>query len=246
MDELPLIDEELRRGAMSYSQARAITRVATAEKEEIWIAYAKRMPASQLDTLCRSYPNVQAYDQAQGAEAGAMAAAQVAAQGTVTRRTLNNGMVKFEVVLPSDEAAIVWTALNAAIDTSSAQPTPAGPTLVAEPTPAEQTPEEPSPAEPSPAEPSPAEPTPAEPPNTKAPTSADRGRQRADAFMNIIQVRMRGNRPPRNPGEIIIAACRSARFGGSGGSSQDGRRRNYRDNNRTTLLLQRWGRGCPR
>ena len=113
--ELPKIDEELRRGAMSYAQARAISRVATAEKEAAWIEYAKRMPASQLDTLCRSYQNVQAYDQAHGATpgelagmiSGAVLAAQVAAQRTVTRRSLDIGMVKFEVVLASDEAAIV-------------------------------------------------------------------------------------------------------------------------------------------
>ncbi|MBP9088734.1 MAG: DUF222 domain-containing protein [Kofleriaceae bacterium] len=176
--DLPMVDEQLRLGAMSYSQARAISRVATAEKEHLWVAYAKRMPASQLDKLCRSYENVQAYDQAHEVEAGAMAAAHVAAQRTVTRRTLDNGMVKFEVVLPSDEAAIVWAALNAAIDTSSAEQTPA-----------EQTP---------------AEPLPAEPLTAKAQTSADRGRQRADAFMNIIQDRVRGKRPQRTPVEIII------------------------------------------
>ncbi len=149
---LPRIDEQLRRGAMSYSQARAITRVATAEKEALWVAYAKRMPASQLDTLCRSYGNVQAYDQAHGAQTGAMTgamtAAQVAAQRTVTRRSLDNGMVKLEVVLPSDEAAIVWAALNAAIDTSSAAPTPA-------------------------------EPSSDKLPPAQAPTTTDRGRQRA-------------------------------------------------------------------
>ena len=126
--ELPLVDEQLRLGAMSYSQARAITRVAIAEKEELWVAYAKRMPASRLENLCRSYQNVQAYDQEHRAEAGAMTgaelAAQVAAQRTVTRRSLDNGMVKFEVVLPSDEAALVWAALTAAIDASSAEPTP--------------------------------------------------------------------------------------------------------------------------
>ncbi len=191
--ELPLVDEQLRLGAMSYSQARAITRVATAEKEHLWVAYAKRMPASQLDKLCRSYENVQAYDQAHGVAAGAMAAAQVAAQRTVTRRSLDNGMVKFEVVLPSDEAAIVWAALNAAMDTSSTNPTPEAPSS------AEQTP-----AEPSPAQPTPAEPTPAEPPTAKAPTSTDRGRQRADAFISIIQDRMRGARPQRTPVEVII------------------------------------------
>ena len=176
--ELPLVDEQLRRGAMSYSQARAISRVATVESEALWVGYAKHMPASQLDTLCRSYENVQAYDQARGVAAGAMAAAQVAAQRLVTQRSLDNGMVKFEVVLPSDEAAIVWAALNAAIATSSAEP------IDAEPTPAER--------------------WPAKSPTAKAPTSAERGRRRADAFMNIIQERVRGARPQRTPIEIII------------------------------------------
>ena len=120
---------------------------------------------------------MQAYDQAHGVAAGAMTgamiAAQVAAQRTVTRRTLDNGMVKFEVVLPSDEAAIVWTALNAAIAKAGAEQTPA-------------------------------EPLPAEPLTAKAQTSADRGRQRADAFMDIIQDRIRGTRPQRTPVEIFI------------------------------------------
>jgi Domain of unknown function (DUF222)/HNH endonuclease len=183
--ELPLVDEQLRIGAMSYSQARAITRVATAEKEALWVAYAKHMPASQLDTMCRSYENVQAYDQARGV-AGVMAAAEVAAQRTVTRRTLDNGIVKFEVVLPSDEAAIVWAALNAAIATLSAEPTG------------------PSSTESSLDEPTPAEHVPDKPPAVKAPTSAARGQQRAEAFMAIIQDRVRGNRPQRTPVEIIV------------------------------------------
>ncbi len=184
--ELPLVDEQLRLGAMLYSQARAILRVATAEKEAVWVEYAKRMPASQLDTLCRSYGNVQADDQARGAEAGAMAgaragaevAAQVAALCTVTRRSLDNGIMNFEVVLPSDEAAIVWAALNAAIDSARAELTPA--------------------------ESTPAEHLPAKPPAVKVTTSADRGRHRADTFVNMIQERVRGNRPQRTPIEIII------------------------------------------
>ncbi|MBP9088687.1 MAG: DUF222 domain-containing protein, partial [Kofleriaceae bacterium] len=97
---------------------------------------------------------------------------------SVTRRTLDNGMVKFEVVLPSDEAAIVWTALNAAVDASNAEPTRAAQT--------------------------PKGPLPAEPPTANAPTFADRGKQRADAFMDIIQDRVRGARPQRTPVEIII------------------------------------------
>ncbi len=190
--ELPLVDEQLRIGAMSYSQARAISRVATAEKEEVWIAYAKRMPASQLDTLCRSYQNVQAYDQERGAMAGSVAAAHVAALRTVTRRSLDNGMVKFEIVLRSDEAAIVWAALNAATAKAGAAATPAGSTGTeltnAEPTPANCAPIAQTPA-------GPPEPVLATPSTAKAPMAADRGRQRADSFMDIIQDRVRGSRP---------------------------------------------------
>ncbi len=200
--ELPKIDEELRRGAMSYSQARAISRVATAAKEAVWIACAKRMPASQLDTLCRSYQNVQAYDQTHGAMAGAVLAAHVAAQRTVTRRTLDNGMVNFEVVLASDEAAIVWAALNATLAKVRSEPSLAKQTPAEQRT-AEQTPAEPSRAEPSTLE-STAATTSAEQATAKIPTSADRGRQRADVFMDIIQGRVRGNRPQRTPIELII------------------------------------------
>ncbi|MBP9087289.1 MAG: hypothetical protein KBG15_14295 [Kofleriaceae bacterium] len=69
---------------------------------------------------------MQAYDQAHGVEAGAMAAAQVAAQCTVIQRSLANGLVKFEVILPSDAAAIVWAALHAAIHPNLERPANAG------------------------------------------------------------------------------------------------------------------------
>ncbi len=179
------------------AQVRAITRVATAEKEEVWIEHAKHMPASQLDTLCRSYQNVQAYDQAHGSEAGAMAAAQVAAQRTVTRRTLDNGMVKFEVVVSSDEATIVWAALNAASAKAGAEPTGAE-SIFADQTPAEL--------------------LLAPPPTAKAATSVERGQQRADAFMGIIQDRVRGNRPQRTPIEIIITVPHAGLHGPAGPS----------------------------
>ncbi len=205
--ELPLVDEELRRGAMSYSQARAISRVATPDNEALWVAYAKRMPASQLDTLCKSYQNVQAYDQTHGAMTGAMtgavAAAQVAALRTVTRRGLDNGMVKFEIVLASDEAAIVWAALNAGVAKTGTEQTPAEP-FGADPALAVTPITEHAPAEPPCTESWAEESTPANPPTAKAPTSADRGQQRADVLMGIFQDRVRGTRPQRTPIEIII------------------------------------------
>jgi len=104
--DLPAVDEELRTGAMSYSQARAISRVATGENEKLWVEYAKRMPASGLDKLCRAFQSVQGY--ADGASTTTAAPSR-----SVTRRTLDHGMVKLELVLTNDEAAIVWAAINA-------------------------------------------------------------------------------------------------------------------------------------
>ena len=126
-----------------------------------------------------------------------MAAAQVAAQRTVTRRTLDNGMVKFEVVVSSDEATIVWAALNAASAKAGAEPTGAEPIF------ADQTP---------------AELLLAPPPTAKAATSVERGQQRADAFMGIIQDRVRGNRPQRTPIEIIITVPHAGLHGPAGPS----------------------------
>ncbi|MBP9088130.1 MAG: DUF222 domain-containing protein, partial [Kofleriaceae bacterium] len=52
-------------------------------------------------------------------------------------------------------------------------------------------------------------------PTAKTPTAADRGRQRADAFMNIIQDRVRGARPQRTPVEIIITVSHASLHGSS-------------------------------
>jgi Domain of unknown function (DUF222)/HNH endonuclease len=92
--------------------------------------------------LCKSYQNVQAYDQAHGA---------------------------------------------------GAEPLAASPATTAQ-----------TPAEPSDAEQTPEEPSAATSPTAKAATTATLGHQRADAFMDIIQDRVRGARPQRTPIEIII------------------------------------------
>src|SRR6188768_1987367 len=52
---LPSIDDALRRGVLSYSQVRAMTRVATSANEERLLEMAKRSTAAQLEHLCRSY-----------------------------------------------------------------------------------------------------------------------------------------------------------------------------------------------
>src|SRR5256885_4304636 len=50
---LPQIDDALRRGVLSYSQVRALTRVATAANEERLLNAAQHTTGAQLERLCR-------------------------------------------------------------------------------------------------------------------------------------------------------------------------------------------------
>src|SRR5262245_60261051 len=58
LGHLPLIDDALRRGEVSYSKVRAMTRTATPETEELMLAYASYMTGSQLDKMTRKYASV--------------------------------------------------------------------------------------------------------------------------------------------------------------------------------------------
>jgi hypothetical protein len=63
------------------------------------------MPVSSLDNLCRSFAGV--------VSNVAMQAEHVAAKRAVTRHTRDDGMVKIELILTNDEAAMAWAAINA-------------------------------------------------------------------------------------------------------------------------------------
>ena len=52
---LPLIDEALRTGGLSYAKARALTRVATPANEDRLLAMALTATGAQLERLCRGY-----------------------------------------------------------------------------------------------------------------------------------------------------------------------------------------------
>ena len=101
---LPRIDEALRLGTLSYSKVRAITRVATAATEEALLNDARYTTAAQLETICRKFATVQ--------RATRRSAEDVEARRRVTRRERDDGMVVIEAVLPADEAAIVYAAIE--------------------------------------------------------------------------------------------------------------------------------------
>ena len=55
LEELPMISARVEAGEISYSKARAVTRVATAQSDEEWASTALEATAAQLERIVRSY-----------------------------------------------------------------------------------------------------------------------------------------------------------------------------------------------
>jgi hypothetical protein len=106
--DLPLVDDALRRGQVSYSKVRALTRVATPGTEATLLEMARSATASQLERICRGYRR--AMQNAAGERPD-----DEAERRWVRVRETEAGLVRFEVQLRPDEAAVVRRALEAAM-----------------------------------------------------------------------------------------------------------------------------------
>ncbi|MFO7566849.1 MAG: DUF222 domain-containing protein, partial [Enhygromyxa sp.] len=105
---LPKLDALFACGELSYSKARAITRVATAQTEQHFIDIAVHATAAQIERLARAYRRVHS-EQGEGEPP--------LDQRRFMRRTETwSGMVRLEIQLPPEEAAIVWSAVMSALD----------------------------------------------------------------------------------------------------------------------------------
>ena len=106
---LPLVDDALRRGAISYSKVRAITRVASTPTEATLLEMATHATASQLERICRGYRRVV------GAEdERPESLADEERSRFVRARDTDDGMVRLEARLRPEEAAVVLQALDVA------------------------------------------------------------------------------------------------------------------------------------
>jgi hypothetical protein len=103
--DLPLLDDALRRGEVSYAKLRAITRVATPANEAALLELARQSSGHQLETVCRKYRAVLLHDAEPDPEADRQ-------RRWVARRDTADGMVRIEAVLHPEEAALVWAALD--------------------------------------------------------------------------------------------------------------------------------------
>jgi hypothetical protein len=101
--ELPLIDEALRRGELSFSKVRAMTRVATAANQAALLDQARRSTAAQLERICRFHRQAQPLV---GEDPQA-----VDDRRWVVARPTDDGMVSIQIRLLPDEAATVMRAL---------------------------------------------------------------------------------------------------------------------------------------
>jgi hypothetical protein len=106
---LPLVDAALAQGRLSYSKVRAITRVATAENEELLLDMAMASTAAQLEKICRFYRQTAPREASEDE------------RRWVTHRTTDDGMVRISMQLRAEEAESVLKA----IDVSAGAGTPA-------------------------------------------------------------------------------------------------------------------------
>jgi hypothetical protein len=104
--ELPLIDEAFRRGELSFSKVRAMTRVATAANEATLLDQARQTTAAQLERICRFYRQARSM---KGEDPRAIEDLR-----WVETRPTDDGMVSIQIRLLPDEAARLLRAIEVA------------------------------------------------------------------------------------------------------------------------------------
>ena len=107
LGSLPRIDEALRRGQVSYSKVRALTRVATPENEASLLEMARSATAAQLERICRGYRH------ALNGILGKLTSDEES-QRWVRDRSTESGMIRIECQLMPEEAAVVLKAIERA------------------------------------------------------------------------------------------------------------------------------------
>ena len=114
---LPLVSEHFRRGELSYSKVRALTRVAQPETEAQLVEIARHATGAQLDRLVQGY-------------GGVIRATREQAQGAEEKQFLHwqwgdDGMLRIEARLRPEDGAALLTALAAAEADDAPLPRPA-------------------------------------------------------------------------------------------------------------------------
>lgn len=106
--DLPSVAEAFRWGELSYSKARAISRVATAETDDFLLEYARQGTAAQLDRIVRGFDwlsREEALDRNRLAHESR----------SCSWREHEDASVEIRVRLPADAAAAIVAAIDSAV-----------------------------------------------------------------------------------------------------------------------------------
>lgn len=106
---LPLIHAAFAAGRLSFDKVRAITHVATAEDEALWLELAVQASGAQLARICRAYRYAIAVDDPE------RAARQRARRRVVSWWLDEDGMLALYATLPPEEGRLVLNAIEAAV-----------------------------------------------------------------------------------------------------------------------------------
>jgi hypothetical protein len=118
LNELPLLRAAFVDGSLSLEKVRTAASVATAESDEKFTTMAKAASAAQLHRICAAYRRV-ADDESPEAEK------RREARRGVTKRPIEDGLVRVTAQLDADEAAIVFAAIDARVEDAWRRSNPA-------------------------------------------------------------------------------------------------------------------------
>jgi hypothetical protein len=105
LGEFPATDACLGSGELSYSQVRAVLRVATPENEAMLLEIARLSTAEQLEQVAKKYASVQAHEHGASPRDDRE-------RRHVRKRVLDDGMIRIEATLHPEEAEMVWAMLD--------------------------------------------------------------------------------------------------------------------------------------
>ena len=106
--DLPLTDAAMAEGRVSFSKARALTRVATPDNEGELLAMALASTAAQLERICSGLKRARSAD----SEANSEDAEDVSVERFVHLRAMADGSREVRARLHADEAALVMEVLH--------------------------------------------------------------------------------------------------------------------------------------
>ncbi|WP_052546438.1 HNH endonuclease signature motif containing protein [Enhygromyxa salina] len=213
---LTAVDALFSRGELSYSKVRAITRVATPENEQEFIDAAVHATASQIELLTRAYKRCRV----QAEIPGELPRDQ---RRFVRRAETLGGMVRIEMQLTPEEAAVVWEAMQSAMSTGEAE---ASAEVSVAPSPTLQAPSAQASAEAS-TEPTHAQASAGMPADPLAATYGEElQQQQADAIVNIARAYLQHSPRTLSSGYELVVITSEDQLehgpGGVGGFLRDG------------------------